>query len=394
VQSARPITGANAAEPKLGQRDSAGQQGHSLSSDVNIAFEGESSFSPNYNCGPGQEFPVLRRSSAGDLELVHAHWGFSAPFRGPGQHVINARSETIEEKAMFRSHLENRCVMFVSGFYEWHKEGSRKQPYFIHLKESPTNDDLMPIACVMRSGKGVDGASFVVLTVQASSAFKWCHDRQPAILPCASAVWQWIGGAAFKECRGLLAADCALSWHRVHPMVGSMKSNGPKCIELYDTSKPSGLADWCRPMVAETRQPSLVSVADEPKTVSKKAGHAHEDGDAGSRQTVSTAASLADLADVQQISASSAGVADLQQTTASSAGAADLQQTAASSARVAGSQQVRLPAKRSRLPTHAHVDAEEPIDRKRLVQCPICGLAMASTIIARHADACAEATFH
>ena len=53
-------------------------------------------------------------------------------------HPINAKAETLAEKPMFRSLLKNkRCLVPASGFYEWKKEGTRKIPYYIHLKDSP-----------------------------------------------------------------------------------------------------------------------------------------------------------------------------------------------------------------------------------------------------------------
>lgn len=45
-------------------------------------------------------------------------WGFEG-FK-KGQLMINARSETVEEKKTFSKHFkETRCVFPMSGFYEW-----------------------------------------------------------------------------------------------------------------------------------------------------------------------------------------------------------------------------------------------------------------------------------
>jgi len=48
--------------------------------------------------------------------------------------MINARSETAATKPTFRKPLlERRCLILADGFYEWKREGSRKQPYYIKL---------------------------------------------------------------------------------------------------------------------------------------------------------------------------------------------------------------------------------------------------------------------
>lgn len=211
---------------------------------VNVAFPGEMLFSANFNVGPGQQFPVLRADNGENLELVDSRWGFHAPFGKPGQYVINARSETITEKPLFRRHLQNRCVLFLSGFYEWHQEGKSKQPYFIKTKDSDSPEDVMAIACLMDANSKSDTSksAFAVLTASASPEFAWCHDRQPIILPSACAILQWLLEPSFAACSDLLGSDNILQWHKVHPMVGSIRNNSPKCIEIYTEEKQPGHA--------------------------------------------------------------------------------------------------------------------------------------------------------
>lgn len=50
--------------------------------------------------------------------------------------LINARAETVFEKPTFRQAIKSkRCLIPMSGFYEWHQEDGVKQPYFFK-KES------------------------------------------------------------------------------------------------------------------------------------------------------------------------------------------------------------------------------------------------------------------
>lgn len=57
----------------------------------------------------------------------------------PEEGIINARSETADEKRLFESAWESRpCPVLSSGFYEWKSQnGGQKQPYRIHREEGP-----------------------------------------------------------------------------------------------------------------------------------------------------------------------------------------------------------------------------------------------------------------
>jgi SOS response associated peptidase (SRAP) len=49
--------------------------------------------------------------------------------------MINARAETMLEKPSFKQLVSRRrCLVPADGFYEWRREGKRKVPMWIHLK--------------------------------------------------------------------------------------------------------------------------------------------------------------------------------------------------------------------------------------------------------------------
>jgi putative SOS response-associated peptidase YedK len=53
------------------------------------------------------------------------HW----PSPVLGHFFINARAETVLEKPYFKSAIEKRrCLIPVTGFFEWHREGKAKTP--------------------------------------------------------------------------------------------------------------------------------------------------------------------------------------------------------------------------------------------------------------------------
>ena len=54
----------------------------------------------------------------------------------PVAQMINARSETITEKPSFKRLVQQRrCLIPANGFYEWRREGNRKVPIWIHLRD-------------------------------------------------------------------------------------------------------------------------------------------------------------------------------------------------------------------------------------------------------------------
>ncbi len=138
-----------------------------------------------YNITPSQHVFVVVPSASGGLIPVKATWGISNVYRGGL--TINARSETVAEKPMFREAFRRRrCLVPADGWYEWASAGSHKQPYFI----TPKSGELMMMAGLFQPGPaGVP--SMVVLTKPATAELALIHDRMPLIIPGRS--WgRWL----------------------------------------------------------------------------------------------------------------------------------------------------------------------------------------------------------
>jgi putative SOS response-associated peptidase YedK len=97
-------------------------------------------------------------------------------------HPINAKAETLAEKPMFSGLLKNkRCLVPASGFYEWKKDGKRKIPYYIHLKES----SLFAIAGlydVWYDAFNEVHPTYTIITTESNDLVAPLHDRMPVIL--------------------------------------------------------------------------------------------------------------------------------------------------------------------------------------------------------------------
>ncbi|MBS7009740.1 MAG: SOS response-associated peptidase family protein [Anaerostipes sp.] len=128
---------------------------------------------------PSGQAPVILRygqEMAGEL----CYWGFER-FDGKGL-VINARSETVLEKRMFKKYAESsRCAVPAAGFYEW---GSDKIKYAFYQKQPD-----MYMAGILRESKR--GQQFVILTAEANESVKEIHSRMPLVLR-KDQVKQWV----------------------------------------------------------------------------------------------------------------------------------------------------------------------------------------------------------
>lgn len=147
--------------------------------------EGEiSTIEPRYNVAPSQQVAVVR--SAGDHNiLVSMSWGLVPSWSKDttiASHTINARSETVAEKPAYRHAIKyNRCIIPVSGFYEWKQVEHHKEPYFIRL----TNHKPMCFAGIWESWKDSENSAletFSILTTSSNDLIAPIHDRMPVIL--------------------------------------------------------------------------------------------------------------------------------------------------------------------------------------------------------------------
>ena len=93
---------------------------------------------PRYNIAPSQPVAIVRQFD-GVKMLSLARWGlvpFWAKEPSIGYKMINARSETVMQKPAFKqSFLRRRCLIPADSFYEWMKDGARKRPFNIGMKD-------------------------------------------------------------------------------------------------------------------------------------------------------------------------------------------------------------------------------------------------------------------
>lgn len=141
----------------------------------------ETNFQPNYNICPTQKVPVCATID-GQRVLKPMHWGLIPQWAKDTKFaakMTNARSETLTEKPSFRPLVhKNRCIILVSGFYEWQRSGKQKTPYKVERADKAP----MMLAGLWTYNDALDIDSYSVITTAAPKDFTQIHHRAPVIV--------------------------------------------------------------------------------------------------------------------------------------------------------------------------------------------------------------------
>ncbi len=192
-----------------------------------------------FNVAPGDEVLSVTTDRDGAPRGELLRWGLVPAWADSpslGLKLINARLETVSEKAAFRGAFERfRCLVPADGFYEWQaRPGQPKQPHWITRRDSSAfafaglwsvwRDRARPEVPPLRT--------VTILTTAANGVIAPLHDRMPVILE-ADAEQAWLDPASSPSelrelCAGLGAADTALTL--VGPAVNDARFDGPECL--------------------------------------------------------------------------------------------------------------------------------------------------------------------
>ncbi|SES45665.1 SOS response-associated peptidase [Psychrobacillus sp. OK032] len=150
---------------------------------VGVAFD-EENYSPNFNVAPTHSvISIINDGSSNRLGTLR--WGLIPSWAKDekiGYKMINARSETVDEKPSFRhAFLKKRCIIPMDSFYEWKVKGNVKVPMRIKMK----SDEVFGVAGLWEAWKNANGQtihSCTIITTEANSLVKDIHDRMPVIL--------------------------------------------------------------------------------------------------------------------------------------------------------------------------------------------------------------------
>lgn len=193
----------------------------------------------SFNVTPSSRILAVRYRETGK-ELSLLRWGLIPSWvkdSAAAKDVINARSETAQEKPFFRQALrKRRCIIPANGFFEWQRAENGKQPYFIRMK----SDEIMGLAGIWEYWESPDGErieSCAILTVASNSLVRTIHERMPVIIrPEDYPLWlnqDVVDPAVVKSLCVACPAEL-LEMYPVSSLVNNPRNNSRECIARLD----------------------------------------------------------------------------------------------------------------------------------------------------------------
>jgi putative SOS response-associated peptidase YedK len=193
-------------------------------------------FTPVYNLCPTQNTLVLRLVE-GERQFEEMRWQLVPNFEptfATKFSTINAKSETVFESRLFGDLVvRQRCIVPLSGFFEWKSDGIRKRPFKIHLQ----NNVIMSVAGIWetwRPGTPHERRSFSILTTSANRIMRAIHDRMPVILDNSSEE-DWLDPETHeRKALEEILQPCPNEWLtvvEVSPLVNSAKNDSPELLQ-------------------------------------------------------------------------------------------------------------------------------------------------------------------
>ena len=194
-----------------------------------------SEWKPRYNVAPSQDVPVVTNATEREIEMMR--WGlipYWAKDESIGYKLINARSETIEQKPSYKyAFSKRRCLILADGFFEWQR-AARKQtpkvPYYFQLR------DEKPFAFagiweIWKNAQEKEVFSCSIITCPANEIVAPIHDRMPVLFN-SSQCWKWLEEEAQATLKAMLQPYPAeeMKTYPVGRWINNPKNDSAECI--------------------------------------------------------------------------------------------------------------------------------------------------------------------
>ena len=193
------------------------------------------SLEPNWNIPPTSKVHIVGLREGQRVVRV-MEWGLIPKWAMDTTRqssMINARVESAHEKPAFRNLVRTHRVVFpMSGFYEWHRVGQTKTPYYF----TPRAGNILFVGALWSSwtdpGSGTNRATVAMLTTNANEDMSEVHDRMPCVLN-ESDIDAWLNPGSDHLIELATAGTVptgTLLKRQVDSRVNAVRNNGPDLI--------------------------------------------------------------------------------------------------------------------------------------------------------------------
>ena len=184
-------------------------------------------YETNFNITPQTKVPIFIEN-----ELTMATWGFFPDWiknQKNSKPLFNTRWETVQEKRTFKAAFKkHRCLVPISGWYEWKNVNDEKQPYFFYKQ-----NELLKAAGLywLRSSGDIE---FSIITKEAEDNLLTIHNRTPLILNNDSQKL-WTSRIDINNLYSDISKqkNPSINFHRVSKSVNNPKNTNSSLINEY-----------------------------------------------------------------------------------------------------------------------------------------------------------------
>ena len=189
----------------------------------------EIEYEQNFNVAPQAHAPCII-----DNNLVIANWGYFPDWlksQSNPRPLFNTRYESVLEKKTFTSAFKNsRCLIPISGWYEWKEEDGIKQPYYFF----DTSKSLLFAAGLYwnRSSGDIETS---IITREAVDSLQVIHNISPLLLTSEQRDI-WVSDLSSEEIYSEILDYTYddIEFHKVDRAVNNPKNNNDSLIQKYE----------------------------------------------------------------------------------------------------------------------------------------------------------------
>ncbi len=193
----------------------------------NFDLKNSISYETNFNITPQTKVPIFIEN-----KLTMATWGFFPDWiknQKNSKPLFNTRWETVQEKRTFKAAFKkHRCLVPISGWYEWKNVNDEKQPYFFYKQ-----NELLKAAGLywLRSSGDIE---FSIITKEAEDNLLTIHNRTPLILNNDSQKL-WTSHIDLNNLYSDISKqkNLSINFHRVSKSVNNPKNTNSSLINEY-----------------------------------------------------------------------------------------------------------------------------------------------------------------